>query len=276
MRIRKLLTGVLALSLVVCMAGMTGCQKLENKGHGKEIDEKIGFQLDPPEKGEEIAVMETNMGTIKLRLFPKYCPKTVENFVTHAKDGYYDGLTFHRVIENFMIQGGDPKGNGTGGESIWGEPFEDEFCDKLFNIRGSLAMANAGPSTNGSQFFINQAPPEETASWDALKNYYENEYKPMYDQYYEQNPEAFAKQFGSTFDTTKLTDEIKALYEEQGGNPNLDGYYSTVQRGHTVFGQVFEGMDVVDAISKVETDESTNKPLQDVIIKKITIETYQG
>jgi len=115
------------------------------------------YQFEKPAKDSEVIVMKTNMGTIKMRLFPEKAPKTVENFVTHAKEGYYDGLTFHRVINGFMIQGGDPEGTGMGGESIWGRPFEDEFDVELRNFRGALSMANAGPSTNGSQFFIVQA-----------------------------------------------------------------------------------------------------------------------
>ena len=115
------------------------------------------YQFEKPAKDAEVIVMKTSMGTIKLRLFPEKAPKTVENFVAHAKEGYYDGLTFHRVIPGFMIQGGCPNGNGTGGESIWGRPFEDEFDVELRNFRGALSMANAGPCTNGSQFFIVQA-----------------------------------------------------------------------------------------------------------------------
>ena len=114
-------------------------------------------QLDKPAKGETIAVMHTSMGDISLRLFPDKTPKACENFITHARNGYYDGLIFHRVIRDFMIQGGDPRGNGTGGESIWGESFEDEPDVELHNYRGALSMANAGPNTNGSQFFIVQA-----------------------------------------------------------------------------------------------------------------------
>ena len=106
-------------------------------------------------RGPQVTI-ETSMGTIQLQLFPEQAPKTVENFVTHAKAGYYDGMTFHRVIPNFMIQGGDPTGTGMGGESIWGQPFEDEFSPELYNLRGALSMANAGPNTNGSQFFIVQ------------------------------------------------------------------------------------------------------------------------
>jgi peptidyl-prolyl cis-trans isomerase B (cyclophilin B) len=107
-----------------------------------------------PAEGEEILVMETNFGTMKFRLFKEQAPKTVENITTHAKNGYYNGLVFHRVIKDFMIQGGDPLGTGMGGESIWGEKFEDEFHADLKNIKGALSMANAGPNTNGSQFFI--------------------------------------------------------------------------------------------------------------------------
>jgi len=113
-------------------------------------------QTSAPQTGDIIATMNTNHGAIKLRLFANKVPKTVENFATHAKDGYYNGVTFHRVIKDFMIQGGDPKGNGTGGESIWGGNFADEFDADLTNIPYSISMANAGPNTNGSQFFINQ------------------------------------------------------------------------------------------------------------------------
>ncbi len=101
---------------------------------------------------------ETTQGTIEFRLFDEAAPKTCENFRTHVKNGYYDGVVFHRIIEEFMIQGGDPTGTGRGGESIWGRPFEDEcHADLKFDRPGLLAMANAGPGTNGSQFFITTA-----------------------------------------------------------------------------------------------------------------------
>ncbi|MDR2639263.1 MAG: peptidylprolyl isomerase [Helicobacteraceae bacterium] len=102
-----------------------------------------------------IAVLETTQGTIEIELLPDIAPKATENFATHIKNGYYDGLIFHRVIKNFMIQGGDPTGTGRGGESIWKKPFEDEFSPAAsFDKPYLLAMANAGPKTNGSQFFI--------------------------------------------------------------------------------------------------------------------------
>ncbi len=102
-----------------------------------------------------IAVLETTQGTIEIELRADLAPKAVENFTTHIKDGYYNGLIFHRIIKQFMIQGGDPTGTGRGGVSIWGKPFKDEFSSQaLFNKVGILAMANSGPNTNGSQFFI--------------------------------------------------------------------------------------------------------------------------
>ena len=111
-------------------------------------------QLDLANVTGPKATIKTNHGDIKIQLFEKQAPMTVENFIRLAKKDYYNGTTFHRVINDFMIQGGDPKGDGTGGQSIWGHPFEDEFSPELFNIRGAVSMANSGPNTNGSQFFI--------------------------------------------------------------------------------------------------------------------------
>ncbi len=106
----------------------------------------------------KIAVLETSQGIIEIRLMPEVAPKACENFTKLVEKGYYNGLIFHRVIKNFMIQGGDPTGTGTGGESIWGKPFEDEVSpDVKFYKPGLLAMANAGPNTNGSQFFVTTA-----------------------------------------------------------------------------------------------------------------------
>ena len=106
-----------------------------------------------------VAVLETNVGKIELELFPKVAPLAVENFMTHVKEGYYNGVLFHRVIKGFMIQGGDPTGTGRGGESIWHKPFKNEYAPNLvFDRPFLLAMANRGPNTNGSQFFITTAP----------------------------------------------------------------------------------------------------------------------
>lgn len=180
-------------------------------------------------ENESLVEMTTSEGTIKIKLFPELAPKAVENFMTHAKDGYYDGLTFHRVIKDFMIQGGDPKGDGTGGESIWGEGFETEVSNQLYNIRGALSMARSqDPNSNGSQFFIVQN------SDDVHDGLLKDDY-----------PRA-------------IIDAYK-----NGGYPSLDGHY-------TVFGQVIEGMDVVDKIAQVETD-SNNKPTTDVKIESIKV-----
>ena len=106
-----------------------------------------------------VVVLETTQGNVEIKLFKDVAPKTVENFVGLVNKGYYNGLIFHRVIKNFMIQGGDPTGTGRGGESLWGKPFEDEVsAGVIFDRKGLLAMANAGPGTNGSQFFITTVP----------------------------------------------------------------------------------------------------------------------
>ena len=111
-------------------------------------------QLDLENATGSVATIKTKHGTIKIQLFDELVPKTVKNFIELAQKGYYNGIIFHRVIPDFMIQGGDPTGTGMGCESIYGSSFEDEFTDQLFNLDGALSMANAGPNTNGSQFFI--------------------------------------------------------------------------------------------------------------------------
>lgn len=155
---------------------------------------------------KEVAVIKTNMGTIELELFTKEAPKAVENFKELANKGYYDGVIFHRVIDDFMIQGGDPTGTGRGGESVWDKSFEDEFNPNLtFDKPGVLAMANSGPNTNGSQFFITLAP-----------------------------------------------------------TPWLNNH-------HTIFGKVIKGMDVVQAIGKVQTSKPNDKPVKDVVMEKVSV-----
>lgn len=195
-------------------------------------------QLSSEIADNEAAVkIKTSQGDITVKLFPEQTPLAVENFLTHAKEGYYDGIIFHRVINGFMIQGGDPNGDGTGGQSIWagkddsidaGNGFKNEISAFLYNIRGALAMANAGADTNGSQFFINQ------------------------------NTTDASSQLSTASHPGKIIEAYK-----NGGNPSLDGSY-------TVFGQVIEGMDVVDKIAAVETD-SNDKPTSDVTIESIEI-----
>ncbi|MBQ8741439.1 MAG: peptidylprolyl isomerase [Clostridia bacterium] len=193
------------------------------------------LQLSAVKSGDTVAVMHTNMGDIEIKLFPEHAPKTVENFTTHAKNGYYNGLIFHRVINDFMIQGGDPTGTGMGGESIWGHSFQDEFTPELHNLRGALCMANAGPNTNGSQFFIVQASEVPGNMLAQMKDLADNGFPP----------------------------EITEAYAELGGTPWLDFR-------HTVFGQVVKGMDTVDAIAKTPVGVN-DKPVNDVVIDSIEI-----
>jgi peptidylprolyl isomerase len=118
----------------------------------------FGLTLLQAKENATIVVFETNQGIIELKLMPEIAPKACENFVGLVKHGYYNGVIFHRVIKNFMIQSGDPSGTGMGGESYWGEPFEDEFKPNVvFDRPGILAMANRGRNTNASQFFITTA-----------------------------------------------------------------------------------------------------------------------
>ncbi|GMA70255.1 peptidyl-prolyl cis-trans isomerase [Leuconostoc litchii] len=187
-------------------------------------------QLDAANYEGPVATFKTNKGDIKIKLFPDIAPKTVENFIEHAKSSYYNHGIFHRVISDFMIQGGDPEGTGMGGESIWGGSFEDEFSDRLFNTYGALSMANAGPNTNGSQFFIVQASSFPSQMASALRG---------------------------------LPVEIADFYRQKGGTPWLDGK-------HTVFGQVIDGLNIVDDIAKVKVDVM-DKPKEDVIINTIEI-----
>lgn len=188
-------------------------------------------QLDLKNVKGPKALIKTNKGDIQIQLFPEEAPMTVENFVRLAQKGYYEDTNFHRVISDFMIQGGDPKGDGTGGESIWGHPFEDEFSRNLFNIRGALSMANSGPNTNGSQFFIVQN-----------KNMPKRYIKQM-------EPAGYPKAIITAY--------------KQGGTPWLDGR-------HTVFGQVINGMEVVDAIAKSKKDKM-DRPTDPITISAIEI-----
>lgn len=194
-------------------------------------------QIRPVQQGDIIAIMKTTLGEIKFILFPDAAPKAVENFTTHAKNGYYNGIVFHRVIPDFMAQSGDPSATGRGGESIWGKSFEDEFSVDYHNIRGALSMANAGPCTNGSQFFIVQAKEVDSGLISQME------------------------QLSDRGFPAECVEDYKTL----GGTPWLDFK-------HTVFGQVVEGMDVVDDIVAVKTGYG-DKPVEDIVILGIEIET---
>lgn len=198
------------------------------------VEKELNFpQLHLEKEDLPTARIKTNHGDLVIKLFPEHAPKTVANFIALAKDDYYDGVIFHRIIKDFMIQGGDPTGTGMGGSSIYGERFEDEFSEELYNIRGALSMANAGPNTNGSQFFIVQNSHLPYSKKEIARGGW---------------PEPIAER-----------------YAEQGGTPHLD-------RRHTVFGQLADAAsyEVLDAIASVETDHS-DKPKEDVVILGIEV-----
>lgn len=232
-------TILVVLLLLIAAAGI-GYAILHGRTAGSSNVSGYKDQMAAPKKGETVAeIVIKNFGSIRVKFFEKEAPKAVENFITHSEKDYYKGQIFHRVINNFMIQGGDPTGTGTGGESIWGGSFKDEFSDNLQPYRGALCMANSGPDTNGSQFFIVQN-------------------KDLYDK---ATMDAVAQQYGS-----KFSKDAEEGYSKLGGTPWL-------YRHHTVFGQVYEGLDVLDAIAATQTDGS-DKPVADVVIEKITVSKY--
>ncbi len=252
-----------------------------------DTEHKIGYQLEMPADGEEIAILHTSMGDITWRFFPENAPKAVENFKGLAKDGKFNNIIFHRIIDNFMIQGGDYENqNGTGGKSIWGTQFEDEFADTLYNIRGSVSMANSGVNTNGSQFFINQAK-AENFNRSNFDNFNYDQYYASAKQTYDQYVQSYGTQFTAMYPDVEtliaenliplpyaISEEVFKLYEANGGNIHLDGALRA-SGGHTVFAQVIDGMDVVDKIAAVEVDENS-KPKTDVILESVEITTYKA
>lgn len=216
-----LLAGVMALSFA-------GCQQETSENESSQPETEISAypQLtDKPAQDSEVAIVETEAGTIKMCFYPEYAPKAVENFLTHAKEGYYDGLTFHRIIDDFMIQGGDPNGDGTGGESIWGEGFGEEITVNLRHFRGAVCMAKSSlPDSQGSQFYI----------VDGIEI-----------------PDSLISQMEEMGEENGWPEEVIKGYKELGGYPMLDLQY-------TVFGQVFEGMDVVDELIENAIVEDSN------------------
>ncbi|NLT10318.1 MAG: hypothetical protein GXY08_12590 [Ruminococcus sp.] len=198
-----------------------------------------------PKEGDTVIIMKLKGydGEIKIRLFPEYAEKGVENFVGLAEKGYYDGLIFHRVIRDFMIQGGDPTGTGTGGDSIWGGMFDGGADTNVIHAAGAVAYANSGSTaTDRSQFYIvtgSQYPTEQFA---------------------EQDPE-----------------DVKKVYSTAGGAPWLDG-------GYTVFGQVYQGLDIVfsaqDVLTqKMVSDDPMNaedRPVEELAIEYLKVGKYEG
>ncbi|MCM1507400.1 MAG: peptidylprolyl isomerase [Ruminococcus flavefaciens] len=179
-------------------------------------------------------------GEVKFRLFPEYAEKGVENFIGLAEQGYYDGLTFHRIINDFMIQGGDPEGTGRGGESMWGGSFDGGTDPHLIHSAGAVAYANSGDtSSNTSQFYIVTGEKYTKADLEQYVNY------------------------GYSF-----SDEAMEIYSTVGGTPWLDGNY-------TIFGQVYDGLDIIFELQQVTTGEN-DKPVEDVIIESVKVGEYDG
>lgn len=247
-------TKLIALLAAASLTLLTGCKgtpynedrnKTESDSNGTAANEEVEIHnFIMPEIGEKIAVINVkDYGTIKIKLFPEDAEKGVENFIGLAEMGYYDELIFHRIIPDFMNQGGDPKGNGTGGKSIWGEKFEGGTDENLYHFTGAVAYANSGAtSTNGSQFYIVNTP-------DGFMQY-------------------SCEDLSANDPSYSWPANVVEKYNEVGGVPFLDG-------GYTVFGQVFEGMDVVRAMAEVETDEN-DKPLTQVIMESVEIVEYTG
>ncbi len=203
---------------------------------GTQKTSDIVPQLAGPKEGDTIAIFDTSYGTFKAVLFPQYAPKTVENFVALAKQGYYDGLLFHRIVANFVIQTGDPTGVGNGGESATGNFVKDEFTDDLHHYGGALGMANAGPDKNTSQFYVANNTTVEKNTLEKMT-------------------------------TLGYSAAVIEGYKSFGGVPALDFRY-------TVFGQVYEGMDVVNKINAVEVDKD-DRPVKDIVVNSVTVEIYQ-
>lgn len=222
-------------------------------------------QLALPEKGEEIAVFDVEgYGSFSCRLFKDAAPKAVENFIELAKAGKYNGLPFHRVIEDFMVQGGDTTQNGGDGKSIYGNGFAVELNESLHHFNGALAVARSNSYTTGqsTQFYI--------VSSKSTLNYTDSDFDNV-----EQQVDSMHKQEGQSGIQLKLSKDVRDKYKSVGGYPSLDMSY-------TVFGQTFKGQDVVDKIAgcpkdqNVGSDGSQSVPNPKVILSSVQIETYNG
>ena len=227
-----------AVSLFLLTTILTGCGRKH-----VQLQELPILNYTPPAQGDEIIVMTVkDYGEIKIRLFPELLPEACENFTTLADSGYYDELIFHRVIQNFMIQGGDPKGDGTGGESCWGGKFDGGVSSQLIHVPGALAYANSNSmtSTDGSQFYL--------VTGEQVSDAYLDEISQQQQIYF--------------------TQEARNLYTQYGGTPFLDGSY-------TVFGQIIDGLDIIYQIASVETD-ANDKPKKAVYLESVRTEPYDN
>jgi len=222
------------------------------------------LQLSPLVRGEMLGILHTNMGDVTLRFFPEEAPIAVANFIAHARNGYYDGLVFHRVIPDFMIQGGCPNGTGGGGESVWGGRFGTEISPNLRHFRGAVAMAHAGPGTIGSQFYIvqnTQLDPNYVRELNALLQH-------------QDEPIAILPDGTRVYIRDLHPPDGLEHFIEYGGTPHLDWIWNA-SGPHPVFAHVIDGMDVVDAIANAPQGAG-NRPVEDIIIESISFRIYQG
>jgi len=228
-------------------------------------------QLTPLIPGELLVTMHTSMGDIVFRFFPTEAPLAVENFITHAWNGYYNGVSFHRVMPDFMVQGGCPEGTGMAGESIWGQTFGQELSPQLRHFRGALAMAQTRmPNSIGSQFYVVQ----NTDIGGMYRSEFARMLQTQDEQLYE-FPDGSTMTIGEMFPAASLD-----YFIENGGTPFLDWHFS--ENPHTVFGHVVAGMDVVDAIVGVETEGGgeanpfQHRPVRPVLINGFSFNEYAG
>ena len=246
-------------------------QEVEPDTFAQDVTTTNLLQLSPLYQGELLAMMHTSEGDIVLRFFPTEAPMAVENFLVHAWDGFYDGIIFHRVIPNFMVQTGCPLGNGTGGESIWGGTFGQELSTELRHFRGALAMAQTRePNSIRSQFYVVQ-----NNDLNAGDRHTFTQHLGRQDERLETFPDGTTVYFRDVFPA-----EAMNYFIENGGTPHLDWHFS--DNPHTVFGHVVWGMDVIDAIATTQVRggpqgaPDRDRPVDDIIIEGFTFFTVQG
>ncbi len=230
---------LLIIFLIISISVFASCGSTDEYIERNLIENPGEMQLMQPVEGETIAVISTDLGNISLRLFPNEAPMAVENFIGLAQQDYFDGITFHRVVQDFVIQSGDAEGTGFGGATIWNnEPYPLEISDNLHHYTGALGIAHSGSGEdNKSQFYIVQTPANSVSNSAAV-----------------------------SLIESGMRENVAEIYKDIGGTPHLDNK-------HTVFAQVFEGMDVVDEIAKAQVD-SNGQPVTPIYITNVDIISY--
>ena len=231
---RKLKKYFVIMATLVCAFAFASCAKTQSS---LADDPTMPAQLRTPQLGDTIAEIETSRGVIKMVLYEEQAPLACQNFIALAEKGYYNGVTFHRVVKDFVAQTGDPTGTGRGGESSFGDPFANEYSQKLHHYVGAVGMANPEADENTSQFYFVTGASVSTETIEKMRE-------------------------------LGYSDEVLAGYQTYGGQPGLDFKY-------TVFGQVYEGLDVLGEINGVKTDGS-DRPKKDITINSVTISVYAG